>query len=189
MSEFILEEMFASAKNEGAEGVRAFAKYLTRYPLVNDNLPMYLKVFNTNDDEAISHLLRNRAPLPFFGSITPNAQVLHTILATMSNNKVNILNPKVLLAYLGILQNAYFSAMDGMKTMPISVQQLYHIGKYYRIEDSLVQTTIQDFFSRLMNVHGQAYSDVSRIARDILDATYDHQKKLHKVIPENILAF
>lgn len=180
-----IESMLSSHTLEAEAAVIAFARHLSSYPLTTENENVFQRILAYNNSDAVDAILKRRDPDSFFSILKPSRGLVLFAFSTLSAQRADELYVPVVLSCMGILQNVYKNPQSGFSVYPLSVADLYHTAKYLKVENEEIELLIISFLENLNMLSGRA--DISNLARNIIDAHYDHSKKIESIIPSTIL--
>ena len=180
-----IESMLSSHTPDAEAAVVAFSRHFASYPLSLENAHIFQKILEYNNPEAVDAILKRRSPDSFFSILEPGRSLVLFALSTLTMYRKSELYKPVVLICLGILQNVYRNPQYGVSIYPLSVADIYHAAKYLKIENENIETIIISFLENLNMLSGM--NDISNLARNIIDAHYDNNKKIENIIPSSIL--
>lgn len=171
-----------------------FARYLNSIGLNRRNYKIFLKMMETNNRWVIDSLIGERDPILLFSTIKPNKFLIKEAFRILTFFHPKEVNKKLLLAILGILQAAYYSADDGYKIYMLTIADLDNLGKFLDSEkdqfDEINKMVLEvlDRISRLGFYNWTHQKSIlSKHAFDIRFGYFDNRKKLKDIIPEVLL--
>jgi len=170
---------------ENRENIISAARYLSTYPLNADTLTYYLKIIDSNIEDALSAVFKNRNPETFFSILKPNYELISSILGTLTKYKIKTISLKSLYAALGIILMSYKNPKAGLKIYKISFSDIHHIAKYLLTEDEKAVNLIIEILESIWN--NDMKNEISVLSKNIINCFYDNKKKLSEHIPEKLL--
>jgi len=184
IDESYIEKILSDTSEGNKENVIGFVKYFKTYPLNENNFTVFQKIIDTNINEALEILFKDRNPETFFSTLKPNRKLIFNALNTLikySPKKISILGVS---SSLGILQNVYKNARNGLKIYMLSASDIQHIAKYLLIDNDEIDKIIVEFLEAIWEI---GVKDISVLSKNILNSYYDNKKNLTDFIPENLL--
>jgi hypothetical protein len=158
------------------------------------NYALYFVLFETNNSFVIDNLIGSRDPFLLFSSITPNWFILRAVFALLSRFKRSDIYEKCLLSLLGVIQNAYKSSKYGFDLYPLSVSDVYNIGKYLDKKkdqldrrNRLILDILLDIYNVGINNASRRVKHVALEANDVRMSFFDSRKNMNDVIPDVLL--
>ncbi|HTP57895.1 MAG TPA: hypothetical protein VMM82_03195, partial [Spirochaetia bacterium] len=118
------------ATPEQVDAAAALAQLISAQGMTNHNYLLFLTLLETNNPFVIDVLVGSRNPFLLFSSIKPNWFLLRETFRVLAKYKGNDLSEKALLALMGVVQNAYKTSKDGYKIYPLTMSDVYSIGKH-----------------------------------------------------------
>ena len=115
---------------EHVDAACALAQAISGEGMNNRNYLLFLTLLETNNPSVIDILVGPRNPFLLFSPIKPNWFLVKETFRILAKFKGNELAVKVLLALLGVIQNAYKTSKDGNKIYPLRMSDVYNIGKH-----------------------------------------------------------
>ena len=126
----LIRTVILCATTEEVDAAAALAQLISAQGLSNANYLLFLTLLETNNPFVIDVLIGERNPFLLFSPIKPNWYLLRETFRILAKYKCNELSEKALLAFMGIVQNAYKTSKDGYKIYPLSLSDVYGIGKH-----------------------------------------------------------
>jgi hypothetical protein len=170
------------------------AKLLHQEGINEQNYVLYFVLFETNNSFVIDSLIGSRDPFLLFSSIIPNWFMLKIVFMLLSRFKKSELCEKCLFALLGVIQNAYKSSRYGFDIYPLSVSDVYNIGKYLdkkvdQLErrNRLLLDILLDIYNVGINNDSRRIKQVALEANNIRMSFFDERKQMNDVIPDVLL--
>ncbi len=109
----------------------AYTNFLNKKPIRYDYIPLFLKIFQTNNRYTVDALMSGYVPENFFDFIrVPNRFVLRRVFEILEIYQKNTLYKLTLKAFFSFLKRVYRSAHEGYRVYPLSIAELNNIGKY-----------------------------------------------------------
>ena len=165
-----------------ANGLHTYATFLNKQPQTYDLIPLYIKIFQTNNKFAVDALLKGFEPHRFFDCIrVVNPFIVREIFATFETFKRNALYFKTIRVFCGFLLRLYESVHSGYAIFPLTIAHLNSMAKY--LDESKGQSDEQnreilDILLFLCDLNDQSESDsvkmvigkqASRVRSDFFD--------------------
>lgn len=114
-----------------ATALHAYTSFLNRKPFRYDFIPLYLKIFETNNRYVVDALLSGHVPARFFDFVrVPNQFVMRRIFEIMTMYPKNVFYQQTLKVFLGLLKRVYRVATEGYRIYPINISDLNSFGKF-----------------------------------------------------------
>ncbi len=180
-----IESMLSSHTPDAEAAVSAFSVYFASNSLSYQNSHIFQKILKYNYPPAVDAVLKRRDPETFFSILKPSREQLVFAFSTLSEYRVGELYEPVILVCLGILQNAYKNPQYGESIYHLSVADIYHTAKYFKIENEKIESILINFLDSLNLLSG--HKDILNLARNIMNAHYDNSKKIENILPPSIL--
>ncbi len=109
----------------------AYANFLNKKSIRYEYIPLYLKIFKTNNQYAIDALLRGYVAGKFFDFIrVPNIYVLKGIFEILELYQKNNLSRQTLKLFCGFFKQVYRTAAEGFRICPLTAGEVNSLGKY-----------------------------------------------------------
>ncbi len=182
------------ATSEQVDAAAALAQLVSMQGMSNRNYLLFLTLLETNNPCVVDVLIGQRNPFLLFSPIKPNWFLLRETFRVLAKFKCNELSEKVLLALMGIVQNAYKTSKDGYKIYPITLADVYSIGKHLDKErdqleprNRLLLDILFDIYYVGIDSDDRATIRVGIKANDIRMAFFDHTKKMVDALPDVLL--
>ena len=179
---------------ENVDAATALAAAVNRAGMNNRNYLLFLKFLETNNPSVIDALVGNRNPFLLFSPIKPNWFLLKETFRILAKFTGNELSLKVLLALLGVVQNAYKTSKDGYRIYPLRMSDVYNIGKHLDKErdqldprNRLLLEILFDIYFVGIDSEVRATKRIGIKANDIRMAFFDHTKRMVDAIPDVLL--
>ncbi len=116
-----LFEVLEAKNTRASSALFAYARYLNQIPLQYGYFPLYMKIFEANNQYAVDALIEGFEPERFLDFIVvPNPYVLRAIFKTMDTHRPNTLYEKTVRAFCGIIKRVYHNMEDGSLKICIS---------------------------------------------------------------------
>jgi hypothetical protein len=181
----IMQRIIKSKDPSQKQAIISFTRYLKTYPLDQTTFPIFQEILKQNYDEISEILFENRTPETFFSTLPVSKEIIVTTLGILVTFKPLVLNPKIVLACLGVIENAYKHAPSGFGKYSLTISDLQHIGKYLITKNEKIVEFVKNILEPVSSFSGN--SEVSIFAQKIIDNYNDHKKRLENVIPETLL--
>jgi len=179
-----------------ASALHTYAIYLNKLPKTYDRVPLYLKVFQSNNKFAVDALLKGHDPEGFFDYIrVANPYVIQEIFSTFHDFKRNTLSPKTLRVFLRFLKRFYSSAKEGYLIYPLTVSELNSMAKYLdesKDQSDELNREILDILSCFTELADHYETDIDRItigqqSGRIRSDFFDENRTLKSSFPRPLL--
>jgi hypothetical protein len=172
----------------------ALARALSKTGINSNNYLLILLFLETNNSYVVKALVGRRNPILLFSSIKPNwflvKQTFH-LLARFSHEEIQ---DKVLMALLGIVQNTYKTSKYGYSVYPLSIADVYNIGKYLdkkkqqdAANNRLILDMLYDIYQMGIDSDDRRSKAVAISANLIRMAYFDDTKRMTDAIPNVLL--
>jgi hypothetical protein len=172
----------------------AMARSLSLEGMTQENYLLFFLFLETNNKYVIESVLGERNPLLLFSSIRPNRTMLRMVFRQLAQFKRNEINPKFLLALLGVIENAYKTSRFGYRIYPLSISDVYGIGKYLHKDQGQKDALNHLILDILFNIYfvginsaKESAKQVAVKANAIRMAFFDNTKHLTDAIPHVLL--
>jgi hypothetical protein len=182
------------ATSEQVDAAAALAQLISAQGMNNHNYLLFLTFLETNNPFVIDVLLGERNPFLLFAPIKPNWFLLKETFRILAKYKGNELSEKALLALMGVVQNAYKTSKDGYKIYPLSLSDVYNIGKHLDKERDQLEPRNRLLLDILFDIYYVGIDsedrDTIRVgikANDIRMAFFDTTKKMVDALPNVLL--
>ncbi|HUI69614.1 MAG TPA: hypothetical protein VL354_03770 [Spirochaetia bacterium] len=182
------------ATPEQVDAAAALAQLISAQGMTNHNYLLFLTLLETNNPFVIDVLIGERNPFLLFAPIKPNWYLLRETFRILAKYKGNELSEKALLALMGVVQNAYKTSKDGYKIYPLSLSDVYSIGKHLDKDRDQLEPRNRLLLDILFDIYyvGIDSDDRNTIrigikANEIRMAFFDHTKKLVDALPDVLL--
>ena len=182
------------ATPEQVDAAAALAQLISAQGMTSNNYLLFLTLLETNNPFVIDVLIGSRNPFLLFSSIKPNWFLLRETFRVLAKYKGNDLSEKALLALMGVVQNAYKTSKDGYKIYPLTMSDVYSIGKHLDKErdqlearNRLLLDILYDIYSIAIDSENTSTVRVGIKANDIRMAFFDHTKKMVDSLPDVLL--
>lgn len=175
----------------------AYARFLNDEKLEYNSFPLYLKIFETNNQFAIDALLRDYQPEKFLEIvIVPNNYILENIFKLFTRFKREGIYEVVQRVFCGFLLSVYYVVEEGIRFYMPTVADINNIGKHL-VEDEdqefPLNRVILDFLACITDLDSFVHKDVqerielARQASKIRSNFFDNRRKLVQSITDVIL--
>lgn len=182
------------ATPEQVDAAAALAQLIGAQGMTNNNYLLFLTLLETNNPFVIDVLIGTRNPFLLFSPIKPNWFLLRETFRVLAKYKGNELSEKALLALVGVVQNAYKTSKDGYKIYPLTMSDVYSIGKHIdkardqlEARNRLLLDILFDIYSIAIDSDDKGTVRVGIKANDIRMAYFDHTKKMVDSLPDVLL--
>jgi hypothetical protein len=182
------------ATAEQVDAAAALAQLISAQGMNNHNYLLFLTLLETNNPFVVNVLIGDRNPFLLFAPIKPNWYLLKQTFRILAKYKGNELAENALLALMGIVQNAYKTSKDGYTIYPLSMSDVYSIGKHLDKERDQLDPHNRLLLDILFDIYyvGIDSEDRSTIrigikANDIRMAFFDDTKKMVDALPNVLL--
>jgi len=179
---------------EQVDAAAALAAVVSGEGMNNANYLLFLTLLETNNPAVVDILVGPRNPFLLFSPIKPNWFLLRETFRILAKFKGNELSVKVLLALLGIVQNAYKASKDGYKIYPLRMSDIYNIGKHLDKErdqldprNRLLLEILFDIYFVGIDSEDRSPKQIGIKANDIRMAFFDNTKRMIDAIPDVLL--
>jgi len=179
---------------EHVDAAAALAEVISGEGMNNRNYLLFLTMLETNNPFVIDTLVGPRNPFLLFSPIKPNWFLLKETFRILAKFKGNELSVKVLLALLGIVQNAYKASKDGYKIYPLRMSDIYNIGKHLDKDrdqldprNRLLLEILFDIYFVGIDSDDRGPKHIGIKANDIRMAFFDNTKRMIDAIPDVLL--
>jgi len=179
---------------EQVDAAAALGQLISAQGMNSNNYLLFLTLLETNNPFVIDVLIGDRNPFLLFTPIKPNWYMLKESFRILAKYKGNELSEKALLALMGVVQNAYKTSKDGYKIYPLSMSDVYNIGKHLDKERDQLEPRNRLLLDILFDIYyvGIDSEDRNTIrigikANDIRMAFFDHTKKMVDALPDVLL--
>ncbi|MBT4289805.1 MAG: hypothetical protein HOD92_20970 [Deltaproteobacteria bacterium] len=175
----------------------AYARFLNDEKLEYNLFPLYLKIFDSNNQFAIDALLNNYEPEKFLEIIiVPNSYVLENVFSLFTKFKSEGMYNKVQRVFCGFLHSVYHIVEEGVRFYLPTIADINNVGKHL-VEDEdqefPLNRVILDFLSCITDLDSFAHKDfqdrieIARQASKIRSDYFDNRRKLIQSITEIVL--
>jgi hypothetical protein len=179
---------------QAVDAAAALAQILSGVGMNNGNYLLFLVLLETNNPSVIDVLIGWRNPFLLFAPIKPNWYLIKESFRILAKYKGNELSEKTLLALMGVIQNAYKTSKYGYKLYPLSMSDIYNIGKYLdkkKDQDNprnrLLLEILFDIYFVGIDSDDRNMIQVGIKANDMRMAFFDNTKKMVDVVPHVLL--
>ncbi len=179
---------------EHVDAACALAQAISGEGMNNRNYLLFLTLLETNNPSVIDILVGPRNPFLLFSPIKPNWFLVKETFRILAKFKGNELEVKVLLALLGVIQNAYKTSKDGNKIYPLRMSDVYNIGKHLAKDrdqldprNRLLLEILFDIYFVGIDSDNRGTKQIGIKANDIRMAFFDNTKRLLDAIPDVLL--
>jgi hypothetical protein len=186
-----------------AENLRASSALVAYARFLNDEkkeynfLPLYFKIFDTNNQFAIDALLKDYQPEKFLEIvIVPNNYVLENIFKLFTKFKREGIYEKIPRVFCGFLLSVYYVVEEGIRFYMPTIADINNMSKYLVEEEDQeypLNRVILDFLSCITDLDRFAHKDMqerielARQASKIRSNFFDNRRKLIQSITEVVL--
>ena len=191
---FIREALFSCMTEVQVECSVAFARYLNRCGINEENYWLFLRLVMTNNPWVIDELLHEREPRLLFSTIRPDADLIEAAFQTVYSRHPEEIYPAALEALLGVIESAYFDPDDGYRIRRLSITDINALGKFLLKGEPQEQPQnrlileILDRMTHLGEYYGeQDKSVLSKHAFNVRFAYFDTTRELVDAIPQPLL--
>lgn len=191
-----LYEILEAKNVQAATALYAYAQFLNRHPLRYEYFPLYLKVFESNNQYAIDALIEDLVPESFFDMIIiPNHFVVKKMFGLLDMHKTSTLYEMTVRVLCGFIRRVYVIAEDGYRIYQLNVNDLNSLARNLDEEhdqrypvNRVVLETLQ-YISELDNLNetDKQKLDVGRQANRIRGDFLDNNRRLNQAITEAVL--
>ncbi len=182
------------ATPEQVDAAASLAQLVCSQGINSGNYLLFLTLLETNNPFVIDALVGDRNPFLLFSAIRPNWYLLRETFRVLAKYKGHELSEKALLAFLGVVQNAYKTSKDGYKIYPLSLSDVYSLGKHLDKEGGqsvprnlLLLDILFDIYYVAIDSEDRAVIRVGIKANDIRMAFFDHTKRMVDALPDVLL--
>ena len=179
---------------ESVDAAAALSEIISGQGIGGRNYLLFLMLLETNNPTVIETLIGDRNPYLLFAPIKPNWFLIKESFRVLAKYKGNELQEGALLALLGVVQNAYKTSKDGHKIFPLSLSDVYTLGKYLdkgrdQSEDRnrLLLDILFDIYFVGIDSDDRSAIQVGIKANEIRMAFFDNTKRMADVIPHVLL--
>jgi len=172
----------------------ALARALNMSGIGHGNYLIALQFLETNNSHVVNALIGKRNPVLLFSAIKPNWYLVKEGFRLLAQFSRERLLDHVLLALLGIVQNAYKTSRYGYSVYPLSVSDVYGIGKYLNKEGNqedsnnrLILDLLFDIYQLGVESGDEKMKSIAISANRIRMAFFDETKRMADVIPHVLL--
>lgn len=191
---YIREALFSCMTDVQVECSVAFARYLNRFGLNNDNYWLFLRLVMTNNPWVIDELLHEREARLLFSTIRPDAELIEAAFQTLYSRHPEEIYPSALEALLGIIESAYFDPDDGYRIRRLSITDINALGKFLlknETQDNPQNRLLLEILDRMTHL-GEYYGEqdksvLSKHAFNVRFAYFDTTRELVDAIPHPLL--
>ncbi|MCX7949944.1 MAG: hypothetical protein N2509_07505 [Treponemataceae bacterium] len=190
----IRDALFGCNTEVQVEASAAFARYLSKVGINQDNYWLFMRLLMTNNPWVVDELLHDREPRLLFSTILPTKELIDAAFEALFSRHPDEIYVPALLAFLGIIQNAYFDPDDGYRLRRITIMDINALGKFLlknEGQDHPLNALILDILDRLSQI-GRYYPEpdkniLSQQAFSVRYAYFDKTRDLVDAIPEPLL--
>jgi hypothetical protein len=172
----------------------ALGRALAKTGINNSNYLLFLLFLETNNSHVIRALINRRNPILMFSPIKPNWYIVKEAFRLLARFSREEIKDKVLLALLGIIQNTYKTSKYGYSVYPLTISDVYSIGKYIDKKKSqetannrLLLDMLFDIYQMGIDSEDRRSKEVAISANLIRMAYFDDSKKMTDAIPNVLL--
>ncbi|HET6486659.1 MAG TPA: hypothetical protein VFH83_09585 [Spirochaetia bacterium] len=182
------------ATPEQVDAAAALAQLVCSQGITSANYLLFLTLLETNNVFVVDVLVGDRNPFLLFAPIKPNWYLLRETFRILAKYKGHELSEKALLALLGVVQNAYKTSKDGYKIYPLSVADVYSLGKHLDKDggqgeprNQLLLDILYDIYFVAIDSEDRGVIRIGIKANDIRMAFFDHTKRMVDALPDVLL--
>jgi hypothetical protein len=172
----------------------ALARALNHSGINSSNYLLFLRFLETNNSHVVKALIGRRNPNLLFSSVKPNWYLVKEAFRILARFSRDEILDKVLLALLGLIQNTYKLSKFGYSIYPLTVADVYSIGKYLEkkkgqsgVHNTLILDLLFDIYQMGIDDRLWKAKSVAIAANNIRMAFFDDMKKMEDVIPNVLL--
>ncbi|MFH2131099.1 MAG: hypothetical protein ABIK68_12065 [bacterium] len=198
-NQFILNTMYEIIECKdirSSSTLHAYTRFLNKKTIRYDYIPLYLKIFKTNNRYTIDALLSGYVAQNFFDFIrVPNIYVLKHIFEILAQFQKNALYQQTQKVFFGFLKRVYRSAGEGFRIYAVTIADVNNLGKFLdegKTQNNLLNRDILDilfFFTELDEDHenGAEKGSIARHASRIRSDFFDQKRSLKQSMTEVFL--
>lgn len=135
-----LFDVLAAKDVPASNALYAYASFLNQSPLTYEHFPLYMKIFESNNEFAVEALVDGFVPEKFLELVVvPNQLVLRKAFELLNSHKPNTLYTTTIRVLCGFIKRMYTIVEDGFRIHQPSVTDLNNLGKH------LIEDQDQDF--------------------------------------------
>jgi hypothetical protein len=191
---FIREALFSCMTEAQVECSVAFARFLNRFGLNQENYWLFLRLVMTNNPWVIDELLHEREARFLFSTIRPEAELIDGAFQILFSRHPEELYPKALEALLGIVESAYFDPDDGYRIRKLTIMDINALGKFLlkgESQEHPLNRLILDILDRMTHIN-EYYQEpdksvLSKHAFNVRYAYFDRTREMVDAIPQPLL--
>lgn len=174
----------------------AYARYLNKEPLRYEYFPLYMKVFESNNQYAVDALLEGYEPETFLHLVVvPNQFVLRRVFELLHFHRSNTLYDATVRVMCGFIKRVYSIVEDGYRNYELSVKDVNNLGKHLNEEqdqDDPANRLILDILQYLSDLDRLSETekeklDVGRQSNRIRGDFLDNKRRLVQAITDAVL--
>ncbi len=175
----------------------AYARFLNDNKLDFNLFPLYLKVFESNNQYAIDALLKGYQPEKFLEVIiVPNNYIVENIFRLYTKFKSDGMYNEVLRVFCGFLFSLYKIVEAGVRYYLPTISDINNLGKYLVEEEDQefpLNRVILNLLSCITDLDSAVHKDdkekieIARQASKIRSDYFDNRRKLIQSITEVVL--
>jgi hypothetical protein len=193
------ESLFDILKAQNARAssaLSAYARFLNHEPLRYEYFPLYMKIFEANNQYAVDALVEGFEPENFLNLVVvPNQFVMRRIFELLDFHKSNTLYSVTVRVVSAFIKRVYYIVEDGYRNFELSVGDVNNLGKHLNEEkdqDDSANRLILDILQLLsdldrLNETDKDKLDVGRQSNRIRGDFLDNNRKLVQAITDAVL--
>lgn len=190
----LVERALACTNGLQVDASIAIAYLLSATGLTRENYQLHLSLIETNNPFVVDALVGRKDPVLYFSSLKPHWNLLKLTFLTLSRYKRDEIYEKTLLAFLGIVQNAYKISTYGYSIYPPNISDIYNIGKFLdKTRDQndgtnrLILDILLDIYQVGRESNDRKQREISISANRIRMSYFDDTKEMMDSIPAVLL--
>lgn len=196
---FLQETMYEIIECQDVRASSAFYAYtnfLNKKPVRFDFIPLYLKIFQTNNRYSVDALLSGYVSQNFFDFIrVPNRFVIKRIFEILNMYQKNSLYKQTLKTFFSFLKRVYCASPEGYRVYPLNIAEINSIGKYLdenKTQNHHLNRDILDILLFLTDLDDDGDMDpakqaIARQASRIRSDFFDQKRSLIRSMTDVIL--
>ena len=174
----------------------AYARYLNKEPLRYEHFPLYMKIFESNNQYAVDALVEGIVPEDFLSMVVvPNQFVMRKVFELLDFHRSNTLYVVTVRVICGFIKRVYSIVEDGYRNFELTVTDVNNLGKHLNENEdqdfpaNRIILDILQFLSDLdrLNETKKDKLDVGRQANRIRGDFLDNKRKLVQAITDAVL--
>lgn len=172
----------------------ALARALSMSGITHSSYLAALRFLESNNSHVVNALVGRRKPGLLFRNVKPNWFLVKETFRLLAQFSRETLLDKVLAALLGIVQGAYKTSRFGYSVYPLTISDIYSIGKYLDKEqhqdtpnNRLILDLLFDIYQMGVSGEDEKMKSVAISANLIRMAFFDETKRMTDVIPHILL--